>query len=109
MVEAAVYSHTELRNNRGGKQIEAIQVVKTSDARDVLLKDSRSKAVRGDRRREDREKGGRRLGFIGHLLACGLQIYRRSAEEENAYGGRGQCTTARGHCTTPVGAMRLVK
>lgn len=48
MVEAAVYSRTEIRNNRGGKQTTATQVVKTSEARDVLLKDSRSKAVRGD-------------------------------------------------------------
>lgn len=67
----AVYGRTEIRNNRGGKQLAAKQVVKTSEARDVLLKDSRSKEAR--KRREER---GGRLGFIGHLLACGLQIYR---------------------------------
>lgn len=47
----------------------AKQVVKTSEARDVLLKDSRSKEARGG-------EGERAVGFIGHLLACGLQIYR---------------------------------
>ena len=43
----AVYGRTEIRNNRGGKQLVAKQVVKTSEARDVLLKDSRSKEARG--------------------------------------------------------------
>lgn len=88
MVQAAVYGRTEIRNNRGGKQIAATQVVKTSEARDVLLKDSRSKAVRGDRKREEGDMGSRRLGFIGHLLACALQIYRCSAEKENTSGGK---------------------
>lgn len=39
----AVYDCTEIKNNCGGKQLAATQVVKTSEARDVLLKDSRSK------------------------------------------------------------------
>lgn len=85
----AIYGHKEIRNNRGGKQLAATQVVKISETRDVLLKDSRSKEVSGGKGRgEAEEKGGRRLRFIGHLLACGLQIYRCSAEEENAYGGK---------------------
>lgn len=50
----------------------AKQVVKTSEARDVLLKDSRSKEARGG----GGGRGERAVGFIGHLLACGLQIYR---------------------------------
>lgn len=104
----AVYGRTEIRNNRGGKQLAAKQVVKTSEARDVLLKDSRSKEARRGRR-EGGGKRGKRLGFIGHLLACGLQIYRCSAEEESAGGGKGQNTTAWRRCMSPVGAMRAVK
>lgn len=71
---SALYGRTEIRNNRGGKQLAAKQVVKTSEARDVWLKDSRSKEERG-RGGRVRRRGGR-LEFIGHLLACGLQIYR---------------------------------
>lgn len=79
----ALYGRSEIRNNRGSKRLAAKQVVKTSAARDVLLKDSRSKPT--DERQKRRERFG---GFIGHLLACGLQIYRCGAEEKKAAGGR---------------------
>lgn len=49
---------------------------------------------------------GKRLGFIGHLLACGLQIYRCCAEEESAGGGK---RAAKGRCMAPVGAMKTDK
>jgi len=62
----------------------AKQVVKTSKAADVLLKDSWSRDVRGEGKGE-----GRRKGFIGHLLACGLQIYRCWVEEgSSGWGNR---------------------
>lgn len=45
------------------------------------------------RREEEGETGVvGRLGFIGHLLACGLQIYRCWAEEESD-GGRKEGST----------------
>lgn len=47
---AAVYGRTEIRNNRAGKQLAAKQVVKTSEARNVPLKDSRSQTARRGRR-----------------------------------------------------------
>lgn len=92
----AVYSRTEFRNNRGGKALAAKQAVKMSEARDVLLKVSRSRNVRGERGANEEEGRGGGGGFTGHLLACGLQIYRC-------------CTIARALCRTPLGAMRAVK
>lgn len=64
-LSSSVYDHTEIRNNRGGKQPAVAQLVKTSRARNGELKD-------GQRRGE---------GFIGHQLACGLQIYRCGGAE----------------------------
>lgn len=38
-LSSAVYDHTEIRNNRGGKQPAATQLVKISEARNDELKD----------------------------------------------------------------------
>lgn len=90
----ALYGRGEIRNNRRGKQLAAKQAINTSEARDVLLKDMRSKDVDGGGRREEGEgggaEGGRRLGFMGHLLACGLHIYR-SIGQCNSYGSHESC------------------
>lgn len=59
---AAVYGQTEIRNNHGSKQPGAKQVVKTSEARDNGLKDSRSREARSGRTGEDR---GRDEGVYG--------------------------------------------
>ena len=95
----AVYGHTEIRNNCGGKQLAAKQVVKTSEARGRL---AQGLAVKGCERREDGWGW-----FIGHLLACGPQIYKCWAEGERAGGEReGSAQPPRGCCTTPSGAVR---
>lgn len=47
----ALYGRGEIRNNRQGKELAAKQAINTSEARDVLLKDMRSKDVEGGGRR----------------------------------------------------------
>lgn len=61
----AVYGRTEIRNNRGGKQLAAKQVVKTSEARG---RPAQGLAVKGG------ERGGREGGRGGEEAG----VYRAS-------------------------------
>lgn len=56
----ALYGRGEIRNNRRGKELVAKQAINTSEARDVLLKDMRSKDVEGGGRRE--KGAGQKVG-----------------------------------------------